>query len=172
MLKKIWEVKLTRFLAVGVFNTIFDLSLLNAFVFLLHIPLLVANLMSASISISTSYFLNHHIVFRSPEQHEVKRFLHFFAVTGIGILGIQTLVIYTVSHLLSPYDTSLTHLFRQLGFRHITGRLIDLNIAKLSAVATAMAWNFSIYHFVVFKNPDTDAEGDTIAAKPKRQPTH
>jgi len=167
MLKKIWEVKLTRFLTVGVFNTAFDLSLLNAFVFLLHIPLLAANLISASISISTSYFLNHHIVFRSPEQHELKRFLHFFAVTGIGILGIQTLVIYTVSHLLSPHDAALTRVFREIGFRHITGRLVDLNIAKLCAVAAAMAWNFSIYHFVVFKNPETDAEGDDLEVKPQ-----
>src|SRR5881396_313203 len=110
MLKRLWEVKLTRFLAVGSFNTLFDLAILNTLVFIFKVPVLVANLISASTSMTVSYFLNHHIVFRSREEHSFKKFVHFFTVTGVGILGIQTLVIYVVIKLLSPYQENLTQL--------------------------------------------------------------
>jgi putative flippase GtrA len=145
-----------------VFNTLFDLSILNLLVFFGHLPPLVANLISASISMTVSYFLNHHIVFRHTEGHSLKKFVRFFAVTGIGILGIQTLVIYLVTHFVGPHEASLTHTLRQLGFRHITGRLVDLNIAKLLAVLVAMTWNFMIYHFVIFKKPDQELDEDTL----------
>ena len=162
MLKRLWAVKLTRFLSVGIFNTLFDLSILNVLVFFVHLPALVANLISASTSMSVSYFLNHHIVFRHTESHSFKKFAHFFAVTGIGILGIQTLVIYLVTHFVGPHDTSLTHTLRHLGFRHITGRVVDLNVAKLLAVLTAMTWNFMIYHFVIFKKADGELDEDVL----------
>lgn len=162
MLKKLWGVKVTRFAAVGVFNTLFDISILNTLVFLGQVPPLAANLVSASISMSGSYFLNHHIVFKSKESHSFIRFAHFFAVTGIGILGLQTLVIFLVTHFLGPHDASITHLLRSLGFKHITGRAVDLNIAKLLAVAIGMVWNFLIYHFVIFKKQNEEPDMDIL----------
>jgi putative flippase GtrA len=162
MLKKVWDVKLTRFLSVGVFNTLFDLSILNTLVFVFKTPILIANLISASISMTTSYFLNHHIVFRHKENHSFSRFAHFFAVTGRGILCIQTLVIFVVTHLLSPHEAGLTHLLRSLGFRHVTGRALDLNVAKLMAVLIAMTWNFLLYHFVIFRKPDQNFDDDIL----------
>ena len=162
MLKKLWSIKVTRFATVGVFNTLFDLSILNTLVFLFHAPVLAANLVSASISMTVSYFLNHHIVFRHPEKHSFQRFTHFFAVTGIGILGIQTLVIFAVTHLVGPHESGLTHLMRHIGFRHITGRVVDVNTAKLLAVLIAMLWNFGIYHFVIFKKSDENLDEDVL----------
>lgn len=162
MLKKLWGVKLARFAAVGVFNTLFDLAILNTLVFLGHIPYVAANLISASVSMTTSYFLNHHIVFRHDEKHSFKKFAHFFAVTGIGILGIQSLMIYSVTHILAPHEASLTHSLRQLGFRHITGRVLALNTAKLIAVLAAMIWNFVIYHFVIFKKSSDEELDDDV----------
>lgn len=163
MLKKLWGVKVARFATVGVFNTLLDLTILNTLVFVGHIPYVAANLVSASVSMTFSYFLNHRIVFRHPEKHSFKKFAHFFTVTGIGILGIQSLVIFLVTHSLTPHEASLTHTLRGLGFRHITGRVVILNLAKLLAVLLAMIWNFVIYHFVIFKElPDEALDEDVL----------
>lgn len=163
MLRRIWGVKLTRFAAVGLFNTLFDLAILNSLVFLFHVPYVAANLVSASTSMTVSYFLNHRIVFRNKEKHSFKKFAHFFAVTGIGILGIQSLVIYAVTHLLTPHSAAISNLINNLHiFSHLGVKGFILNVAKICAVLTAMVWNFLIYHFVIFKEPDEMIEGDIV----------
>src|SRR5579884_76966 len=163
MLKRLWGIKLTRFAAVGVFNTLFDISMLNTFVFVFHIPYVAANLISASISMSASYFLNHHIVFRHKEEHSVAKICPFFCSTGIGILGIQSLMIYAVTHLLQPHHSTIASLIRTLHiFSHLGVRGFELNVAKICAVLAAMVWNFTIYHFVIFKQPDDMIEGDIV----------
>lgn len=162
MLRKLWGVKVTRFACVGVFNTLFDLSMLNTLVFVGHLPTLVANLISASISISVSYFLNHHIVFRSRENHTFIRFAKFFTVTGVGILAIQTLVIYLVTHLLSHQQALVHDILSMLHITRLSARAFDLNFAKLCAVAVALIWNFLIYHFVIFKKPGEEPDEDVL----------
>ncbi len=162
MLKKIWDLKLARFASVGIFNTIFDTSMLNILVFVFHVPLLVGNLISASISMSTSYFLNHRLVFRSKESHTLKKFLHFFAVTGVGILGIQSLVIYLVTHILKHQHALVASIVNFLPFRHLTIDIFDLNVAKICAVLVAMTWNFAIYHFVIFKRSSEQPDEDVL----------
>jgi putative flippase GtrA len=162
MLKKLWEIKLARFLCVGVFNTLLDLSILNTLVFLGHIPYLAANLVSASISMSISYFLNHRFVFRSKEEHNFKRFIHFFAVTGIGILGIQSLVIYSVTHLLDHHKSTVVSLIHTLHLGSLSARAFELNLGKMLAVLTAMVWNFIIYQLVIFRNPTEGLDEDVL----------
>lgn len=150
-------------MAVGVFNTLFDITILNTLVFLFNTPIVVANLISASISMTASYFLNHHIVFRSKESHNLVRFIHFFLVTGIGILGIQTIIIYAVTHLLAHQVSLVESITHTLRFTHLTTDAFDLNVAKVCAVLVAMIWNFTIYHFVIFKkNKNQKSDEDVL----------
>ncbi len=162
MLKKMWDVKLTRFASVGVFNTLFDISILNTLVFFVHAPIVAANLVSASLSMTVSYFLNHRIVFRSKETHSFKRFIHFFAVTGIGILGIQSLVIYSVTHFLGHHEAGVTNIIHSLHLGSLSAKAFDLNVGKILAVGTAMTWNFMIYHFVIFRKADETLDEDVL----------
>ncbi len=162
MLKKLWDVKLARFASVGVFNTLFDTSMLNVLVFFGHVPLLVANLISATISMTTSYFLNHRLVFRSKEDHSLARFAHFFAVTGVGILGIQSLVIYSATYFLHSQHVAVAGIVEFLPFKHLTVDIFDLNVAKILAVLTAMTWNFTIYHFVIFRKAKEAPDDDVL----------
>jgi putative flippase GtrA len=98
-------------------------------------------------------------VFRSAEEYSLRRFIHFFLVTGTGILVIQTLVIYGVTHLLSHQQAAVVSIVDALPFKHLTPAIFDLNVAKLTAVLTAMAWNFTIYHFFIFNDKtNKDAE--------------
>jgi putative flippase GtrA len=162
MLKKIWSVKLTRFLCVGISNTLLDLTILNSLVFLGHLPYLIANLISASISISSSYFLNHHLVFRSQDEHSLARFFHFFIVTGVGILGIQTLMIYLVKHLLSHHRSTVLSIVHDLPVVHLSVNAFDLNVGKLVAVVIAMGWNYTIYQFVIFSKHGEATDVDVL----------
>jgi putative flippase GtrA len=153
MTKILWDIKLFRFACVGVINTLVDLSILNTLVFVFHTPALLANLFSASTSITISYFLNHRIVFRSPKQRSLKSFAHFFLVTGFGILAIQSLVIYAVIHILDHHQSGVSHLIVNLDL-HLSNKAFALNLGKLIAIGITLAWNFMMYHFFIFKHKD------------------
>lgn len=158
MFKKLWESKVTRFATVGVFNTLFDLSMLNFLAFVVHLPYLVANLISASISMTVSYFLNHHIVFRHKEEHSLKKFVYFFAITGTGILAIQSIVIYVVMQILTPHYNTVNQLIHDTHLEQFSVHAFDLNIAKIIAVLVTMTWNFLLYRFLVFKHSEEPAD--------------
>jgi putative flippase GtrA len=157
MTKILWDIKVFRFACVGIINTVTDLTILNTLVFVFHAPAIPANLVSASISITLSYFLNHHIVFRSPEKRSLKRFAHFFAITGFGILAIQSLVIYIVIHILDHHQSGVTHLVAHLHL-HLSNKAFDLNFGKILAIVITMIWNFLAYHFFIFKHKDISLE--------------
>jgi putative flippase GtrA len=162
MLKNVWAKKGVRFLSVGIVNTLIDLTILNCLVLIAHFPTIIANLISASISITTSYFLNHHIVFRSQEQHSLIRFVRFFAVTGFGILAIQTLAIFFIQKILRHYNGSIQSLLNDAHVASISVRAAELNIAKLLAVAVAMGWNFTVYHLIIFKTVHSEEALEVI----------
>lgn len=153
MLKRLWDVKLVRFICVGATNTVNDLLILNILVFVFHLPVLVANVFSATISITISYFLNHHLVFRIVEPHEFARFRRFFLVTGLSILLVQTVTIAVAMHLLKADTVVLDRMLDEAGFRHLTAEAVNVNIAKITAVLAGMGWNFILYHKIVFKKP-------------------
>jgi putative flippase GtrA len=157
MTKILWDIKVFRFACVGIINTVTDLTILNTLVFVFHAPTIPANLVSASVSITLSYFLNHHIVFRSPVEHSLKRFAHFFAVTGFGILAIQSLVIYVVIHILDHHQSGVVHLIHSAGL-HLSAKAFDLNLGKLIAIVITMVWNFMIYHLFIFKHKEVSIE--------------
>jgi putative flippase GtrA len=158
MLKRVWTVKLVRFVAAGIVNTIIDVTILNTLVFFGHFPELVANLISASTSICVSYFLNHRVVFRSPEPYSLNRFVRFFALTGFGILAIQSFVIYVVTHLMSGHRALATKITSHIPIVHLSVKVFDLNLAKFAAIAIAMCWNFAIYHLVVFRKQTEEVD--------------
>lgn len=136
-----------RFILVGIFNTCLDFLLLNILTFMGDLNVLVANSTSVFIGITVSYFLNHVFVFRSKEPLSFRKYLTFFAVTGVSSLVIQNLIIYGASVVT---ESSLNHslfIVRQLA-EH---RQIELNVAKALAVGVGMVWNFLLYKYVVFK---------------------
>jgi putative flippase GtrA len=151
-LQAAWDIKAARFVCVGVINTTIDISLLNVFVIVFHVPTLLSNLVSASTSISISYFLNHRIVFRSADKRSWTKFAHFFVLTGLGILAIQTLTIYSISHALAHHLVGENQLKTDIDLKSFSTKALTLNIAKLTAVVVSMVWNFCVYHFIVFRN--------------------
>lgn len=154
-IKKLWERKVVRFLVIGCFNTAFDISLLLSILKILDWSPLIANSLSVSIAVTVSYFLNHRIVFRETSGYTFKKYLHFFLVTGLGVILIQDVVIYLVIDKFWVISQAKT--WRLLG--HATSlRTLELLGAKLSGVVIGLAWNYLLYKYLVFRNHDEEDE--------------
>lgn len=150
-------------MSVGIFNTLFDTTLLLILYHVTGLPEVVANTISVSISITFSYFLNHRIVFRDPAKYSLKKYLRFFAITGLGIICIQDLTIYLItSHVWVVADYQTVNVLNHM----VSLKTIELIGAKLLAVLLGMAWNFLLYKYVVFKPHHTkeDSEDSVIIA--------
>jgi putative flippase GtrA len=151
--RKLWDRKIIRFIVVGSFNTLLDTSLLLTIVKITNWSALIANCFSVSIAITVSYFLNHRIVFRSPDGYTLKKYMRFFLVTGLGVIMIQDLVIYLVTD--KFWVISKTKTFMFLG-HNTHSQTVELLGAKLSAVVVGMVWNFLLYKYVVFRGHETE----------------
>jgi putative flippase GtrA len=159
LLDKLWQKKVVRFMVVGCFNTVLDTSILLFGYKILGLNELIANTISVSIAITVSYFLNHRIVFRYHEHYSLKRYLHFFAVTGISIILIQDLIIYLATKVFWPVSTSRITVI--LGHSWSL-KTIELLGAKIAAVLIAMVWNFLLYKYIIFKHKDIVDESEEI----------
>jgi putative flippase GtrA len=153
MLKKIWDYKKIRFLCVGSFNSLLDLSILNVLVFGFHFPVWLGNALSVSVSISVSYLLNHFIVFRRKHDPNYRQFIVFFLITGIGIIAIQTTVIYLLT---TPYNHLLLNHVNSIS-KNLDKKL-SLNMAKITAILVGMTWNYILYSKIVFKKNEIAQE--------------
>lgn len=153
MIKKLWGNKIIRFGAIGIINSVTDISILNFLVFAFGLKVIFANLISASISISLSYFWNHYLVFRHKHPVSIRLFVKFFVITAVGILAIQSIVIYGVEHAIT-----INSVMNTLNTSRSISKILWVNGAKVVAILVSMVWNFFLYTFAVFKE-DKDEEG-------------
>jgi putative flippase GtrA len=145
MLKKLWDYKKIRFLCIGSFNSLTDITILNILVFAGHLPVWVVNAFSVSVGITISYFLNHFLVFRHQHKPNYKLFIKFFSVTGISIIVLQTFIIYLTRPLYNSFALGLHGISASFSAK------ISLNLAKITAILIGMVWNYLLYSRVVFK---------------------
>ncbi|HEX4774500.1 MAG TPA: GtrA family protein [Candidatus Saccharimonadales bacterium] len=156
MINKLWEHKKIRFLCVGSFNSITDLLILNALVFIVGTPVWVANAISVSFGITLSYFLNHFIVFRHHHSPNFKSFAKFLLATGISVIALQTAIIYLVR----PAYKALIQHTHTAALIHLETKL-SLNLAKITAIFIGMGWNYMFYSHVIFaKRPPSQADNE------------
>lgn len=124
-----------RFVIVGGGNTLLDFVLLFLFTGL-GVNKFVANYLSTGISMIVSFFVNKSFTFKNKTGNAKKQFVAFLVVTIIGLWVIQPLVIWVVTHLLTPY---------------VPNEEINLFIAKLIATVASLVWNYLLYSRLVFK---------------------
>jgi putative flippase GtrA len=153
--KKLLADQRVRFIIAGALNTALDFVLLNCLILFAGLPILAANILSVTVGITISYFLNHFFVFKFDRPVSAKRFLEFFAVTGFSSLLLQSGVIWLFEVM---FDTTFG---RSLLLVETSAQeFVAINVAKAAAVLIGLIWNFTMYKFVVFKKPvedDTDA---------------
>lgn len=143
--------RLTRFAIVGVFNTGLDFSILNALVFAFGLSTIVANVISGTVAISISFFLNHRFVFNPNKPKTVRDFFVFVVITMIGIYGLQNVIIYTLTHYATAPSDWLFDLLQWIKSGIFSQEFVRLNFAKVIATLASLTWNYFMYAKFVFK---------------------
>jgi putative flippase GtrA len=137
------DLKFIIFSAIGVFNTLFDLSLYVVADNITH-SIVISNVLATSAALIGSYFLNSRLTFKS-KKWTLKGFALFVAVTIFGLWFLQTGIIYALTPLIHHIPE---HIWRQAGsFEHN----IKIIVPKLLATAVTFIWNFIWYNKVIFK---------------------
>lgn len=130
-----------RYAVVGCANVALDFVIVN----LLSITfdaysgsrIVLISTVSAAAVITQSYFLNKHWTFRAGDQDHRLAVPRFIAV-NIGAFILNTSIVYGVTTFVPP-AFGLTP-------------LLWLNVAKVSAIAIVVIWNFSGFKYIVFRS--------------------
>lgn len=150
-----------RFGVVGGISTATDVILLNIFFSYAHLPLILANILSASAATLFNYFGHKKWTFQTKE--DLKRKNHFLAyvlVTVSSLYVLQSGLLYVFKevwhlpvHLVGSALTSL----------HVVSYVSDelaLNIAKFFSLCVGAAYNFVMYREFVFKEKTPPSQKD------------
>lgn len=143
--------RIGRFSAVGILNTIIDLTIYNA---LIHAGLsaTVANIPSTTVAMTFSFFANRRVVFQSGSARPAVQAAKFLVATAFGLYIIQSAIINALTqHWLWPGQTAY-HIITSIGLGHLFSQsfVID-NSAKALAIVVSMVWNYLTYKKWVFK---------------------
>ena len=125
-----------RFGLVGILNTLIDISIYSLLSWL-GVWILVANFISTSCGMATSYGLNRVFTFESKSKNIRKELTLFLAITVFGLWVIQPLIIYVTTDPARNLFGWLPSIFAIL-------------IPKSCAVAVALVWNYNFYKRMVF----------------------
>ena len=132
--------KVLRFGAVGVLNTLIDFATLNLLLFALGVeggaPLLLCNAAAFLAASLNSYFLNRRWTFRQTGSASLRQYLYFLALT-LGGVAVNSLVLFLlVTSIPRPDGVAPT---------------LWINLAKAAATGASMVWNYLVCHHVVFR---------------------
>lgn len=133
-----------RFTLVGFGATILDYGILNALTHLFGLPIVAANIVSASVSSLFSYILNRKVVFKSIAHGERKSLILYTVSVLISIFVIQTVVVALLGRGVAQ------GWYEAIGVSGATNELLAINTAKFIAGMLGMGWNFYTQRRFVF----------------------
>ncbi|QDM22986.1 GtrA family protein [Tardiphaga sp. vice154] len=120
--------KMISFGVIGLGNTVVDLAIFSLAYSVLNLPLVPSNVLAWLVAVSCSYVMNTMITFRA-ESGRVLRRKDYFSFVASGILG----VIATTTTLV------------------VLSNFMPVLYAKLLAILVSFVVNFTMSHFVVFR---------------------
>lgn len=151
-IKKALNVESIRFASIGVVNTFIDFMILNILVSGSGLPLIEANIISASVAMAFSYFANRTFVFRSRSPKYHQQMVKFVAGTLFGLYVLQSLIMYVFTEAWLWPGSSAVKVTHGIGLGDdLSDQFIITNAAKLVATAVTLVWNYVYYKKVVFK---------------------
>jgi putative flippase GtrA len=148
----VWQAGL--FALVGVANTVLDFAVYNILTSsLVGWPRIPANVVSTTVAMTFSFFVNLLWVF-SPQRRLVpRRAFRFIWVTCCALYGVQNIVIWLTSNVWSgPFDQLAAECQQLLALGAGHEDLIARNLVKTLATAASMMWNYLWYRFYVFRD--------------------
>jgi putative flippase GtrA len=142
------KIKLIIFGLIGVFNTLFDIAVYTVIVEVEH-SIILANIVSTSLALIGSYFLNSRLTFKS-KKWTTRSFVLFVIVTLFGLWVLQTVAIYLIVHLL---HNSMLHSWSLFGrYSHVVQQVVP----KLLATGITLVWNYLWYSKAIFRQSNRE----------------
>ena len=154
-------IQVGKFAVVGAINTMIDVIILNALVFLgfattiiiFGQKFLIANIISVAAAMVNSFILNKQWTFKSADKENIYlEIIKFFAITIIGMFVIHQLIfnaLYFNLPFISSIIVSIVHFVKLNGI--FPDEFVVLNFSKAIAIFGSLIWNFIGYKFIVFK---------------------
>ena len=134
--------RLARYGLTGVFNTVFDLCVFTSLAFLFGVyqgwTLAFLNIVSFSLTVVISYFINRSWAFASGNLANVREFGLFIGV-NVSSMMLNTSLVYTLTTVTGAPESFSAEQW--------------VTIVKIVSILVSFAWNFTFFHFLVFKKP-------------------
>lgn len=142
--------QITRFVSVGIINTLVDLGFFNLFRRIKRVSATMASYFSTTIAMIGSYFLNKSWTFASQNSSTFEA-VKFFSITILGIYVIHNGIVYLLTKkVLWPGKLAL-EIVRVFPFlKKLSDSFVTDNFAKVCAIAITLVYNFIAYKFLVF----------------------
>jgi len=148
------EVKrFAKFAVVGAAGSVTDFTVLNILVQLVGFTPVFANIFSFIAAVIQNFTLNRFWTFPESKQRQAGRQLAQFALVSLIGLGINTLILAAVDHLLINFWIHL------VGHEHL-GFTISYNFAKLVAIGVVLFWNFAGNRLWTYRGLSTSLDID------------
>jgi putative flippase GtrA len=133
-----------KFMVVGGFGAVLDITVLTILVFVFHVPDYVANVISVACAVVSNFTWNTLWTFPETRKHsQLQKFFLQFALVNLVGLGINELVFIVADHYL---------------FEPFLGQL-GIYPAKLFAIGIVLFWNFGINRIWTYRDIKFGAEG-------------
>jgi len=141
--------RLTRFVIVGLLNTVVNFSILNFSFYYLNQSKLVSSFIATTCAVVFSFILNRYFVFED-KGHLGKQIAAFILVTVVGTLVIQNLVYALFTYILHNHELGITNLIYTIAKIKVRSSFVDVNVSNLIASLVVMLWNYNGYRILVF----------------------
>jgi putative flippase GtrA len=143
--------QLSKFIVVGVLNTLVDIIFFNIFRRFKRFSPVVASYMSSTIAMIQSYFLNRYFTFSGFGTGTGFEAIKFFVATFISIYIIHNGIVWIFTTKLLGPGKLIAKIAKKLPLiNKFSDSFIRDNSAKLFAIFTSLVWNFLFYKFWVF----------------------
>lgn len=150
MIKAMLSHQYARYFLVGVFNTLSNLVWFDLLLFVAHLPVWLANVLSLFISICLSFLLNHYWVFQQAERGlSWRRFLAFLGVNlAVQIVAQQLVLSFFIDVWPAPGHLAYTVVHPVVN--GLSRHFMVVNTAKLLAVIVSLVTNYLLYSRLIF----------------------
>lgn len=140
--------ELGLFTVAGAVVTGTDYGVLNVLTGLFGWPLVLANIVSATLASALGYVLNRKVVFEGRMHSEQVTIALYIATVLVSILVIQSSILYVLD------NGVMLNFVKSLGVSGESAELIATNASKLVAGLAVLIWNFMTQRRYVFKSVD------------------
>lgn len=145
-----------RYILYGAFATAVDFAVMNLCLYVFHMPTIIANTISLSISLLVSFSLSEKLIFRGEHKHSRRRqVIYFVIMTLIGQYGLQSGMFAVLSDYPLAQNAIASFLAPLLG--HIPYAVVAANAMKLLATIATGIWGFVLSRHLVFAHNQTTA---------------